>query len=442
MHRKLPVLELEIDEETAALLQIGEILHPEHIPVGVQMVDEKPSRRSLNQWWMGRAIPASRDGLREALRLMDVSSTGLLLLKCFALSLSDHYWMNSHDKPLDWDRINFFENEFSEDVGNALFGRIPKGSSPDSLRGTSKNPLHASLRPICPSSALAHNGISPASPVMRCLDLGHIDSQSDAQAVIRCALSLISPDNTTNGWLKKKWVIDGKRRLLIKEGSSPYYQEPLNEALASIILRRLGVAHASYELAWDGERPLSVCEDFVDTTDLISVWHIYNTQKKSNNHSDYQHYLFCSQELGIPGAREGLDRMLTLDYLMVNSDRHYNNFGVVRSALDLEWVGPAPIFDTGTSMWHDLLSNRINANMDAKSKPFNSKHSAQIKHVSNFDWLDFSALQDIEDEYDALLAQSTYIDAERRHALLTALNRRIQMLQNIAERRETHGIGE
>jgi len=298
------------------------------------MVDEKPSRRSLNQWWMGRAIPASRDGLREALRLMDVSSTGLLLLKCFGLSLSDQYWMNSHDKPLDWERINFFENEFSEDVGNALFGRIPKGSNPDSL-------------------------------------------------------NLISPDSTTNGWLKKKWVIDGKRRLLIKEGSSPAFQEPLNEALASIILRRLGVAHASYELAW-----------------------------------------------------EGLDRMLTLDYLMVNSDRHYNNFGVIRSALDLEWVDPAPIFDTGTSMWHDLLSNRINANMDAKSKPFNSKHSAQIKHVSNFDWLDFSALQDIEDEYDALLAQSTYIDAERRHALLTALNRRIQMLQDIAARHETHGIGE
>jgi hypothetical protein len=378
MHKKLPVLELAIDEETSAILAIGKVFHPEHVPVGVEMDEGRPVRSALNSWWMGRAIPASRSGLRDALQLMDVSSTGLLLLKCFGLSLSDQYWVDAHAKPLDWDKVNFFENGFSEDVGNALFGRTARGG----------------------------------------------------------AISLVSPDNTSDGWLKKKWVVDGKRRLLVKGGSDPYYQEPLNEVLASSILARLGVPHARYELTWDDDRPLSVCEDFIDTsTELVSAWSLYRTAKKPNSYSHYEHYLACCEGLDIPGVREGLDRMLALDYIIVNSDRHFNNFGVIRDAETLTWLGPAPIFDSGTSLWHDSVAYRINPSADAPSKPFNARHSAQIRHVGSFDWLDFSALKGIEEEYATLLNQSAFIDDARRDVLCGALTRRIAMLEAIATRR-------
>jgi hypothetical protein len=126
--------------------------------------------------------------------------------------------------------------------------------------------------------------------------------------------------------------------------------------------------------------------------------------------------------------------MLALDYLIVNSDRHFNNFGVVRNAESLDWLGPAPIFDSGTSMWHDQFSYRINPSMDAPSKPFNTKHSAQVRHVTSFDWLDFSALRGIEDEYAALLDQSDFIDDTRRDVLRDALARRVAMLEAIATR--------
>jgi hypothetical protein len=380
MHKRLPVLELEIDEETSAITGIGEVFHPEHVPVGIGMDGGRPVRSTLNAWWMGRAIPMSRSGLREALQLMNVSSASLLLLKCWGLSLSDQYWVNSHAKPLDWDKVNFFDNEFSEDVGNALFGHM---------------------------SGAASGG-----------------------------LSLVSPDNTSDGWLKKKWVIDGNRRLLVKGGSDPYYQEPLNEVLASSILERLGVPHARYELAWDGDRPLSVCEDFINvSTELVSAWHVYNTAKKSNNHSPYQHYLSCCERLGITEVQESLDHMLALDYLIVNSDRHFNNFGVVRNAESLDWLGVAPVFDSGTSMWHSSVAYRINPNEDASSKPFNAKHSVQVRHISSFDWLDFSALRGIEDEYAALLDQSDFVDDIRRDVLCNALAQRVAMLEAIAARR-------
>ena len=36
------------------------------------------------------------------------------------LSLSDQYWMKPAESNLEWKDINFFENSFSDDVGNIL----------------------------------------------------------------------------------------------------------------------------------------------------------------------------------------------------------------------------------------------------------------------------------------------------------------------------------
>ncbi|MDR1796624.1 MAG: excisionase, partial [Clostridiales Family XIII bacterium] len=377
MHKTVPVLALEIDTETSAIFSIGEVFCAERVPVGVEMQDGRPVRKSLNDWWQGRAIPASRSGLREALEALRISSTGLLLLKCFGLSLSDHYWVDAKDKPLDWDSVNFFNNEFSEDVGNALFGRAPADGGAE--------------------------------------------------------LDLLSPDNTSDGWLKKKWVVADGKRLLLKGGSVPYFQEPLNEVLASDIMARLGIPHATYTLAWDDGHPLSVCEDFVDTTtEYVSAWHVYSTRKRSNNDSVLTHYLKCCDALGIPGVREGIDRMLAVDYLMANADRHFNNFGVMRNVDTLAWLGPAPIFDTGTSMWYDTIAQQILAGAPVDSKPFRPKHDEQIKLVSDFSWLDFDALAGVDEAYAEVLAQSPFIDAPRRKALCRALARRIAMLQEIA----------
>jgi hypothetical protein len=335
------------------------------------LVAGKPSRLSLNNWWQGRAIPASRSGLREALESLKVSSTGLLLLKCQGLSLSDQYWVNPSENPLKWADINFFENEFSEDVGNALFGATPKGH----------------------------------------------------------AISLVSPDNTSDGWLRKKWVIVEGRRILLKGGSEPFYQEPLNEVLATRIMKRLGVSHTSYSLIWDNDRPLSACEDFVTpNTELISAWQIFATARKANNDSDYQHYVNCCENLGIPDVIANLDRMLALDFMIANSDRHFNNFGALRDAETLKWIGPAPIFDSGTSLWHNDVTHLIRLTDKQESKPFNRWHSEQIKHVTSLKWLDFSVLDGIEDEFAALLEQSIFIDPERRARLCQALRYRIDAL--------------
>lgn len=42
-----------------------------------------------------------------------------------------------------------------------------------------------------------------------------------------------------------------------------------------------------------------------------------------------------------------LDRMIVLDHTIANGDRHLNNFGLVRDADTLEWLGSAPVYDCG-----------------------------------------------------------------------------------------------
>lgn len=372
MHKTTPVASIEVDEVTIGILAIPEVYHLAHLPVGVTHQEGRVDRGTLNDWWLGRAIPASRSGLRDVLAVLGVRHSRELLVKCLGLSLSDQYWLCPHGKALSWGDINFFENEFSEDVGNALFGRTPAGEG---------------------------------------------------------ELNLMSPDNTSDGWLKKKWVIANGKRVLLKGGSFPYYQEPFTEVLASRIMDRMGVLHVPYTLTWDGGLPLSACEDFINPdTDLISAWRIFSSQKKPNHFSNYQQYLSSSESLGIPGIRESLDRMIAVDYLIANTDRHFNNFGVIRHAETLEWLGPAPIFDCGTAMWHDQFTNMIGPAFKLPSKPFKSNHAEQIKLVSSFDWLDIAALRGIDEEYSELLKQSVFIDDERRGRLCWALKRRVEML--------------
>lgn len=380
MHKNIPVADMELDEASCAISTIGHVYSESHVPVGIPVKKGVINRTVLNEWWKGRAIPASRSGIRSVLVELNLSSTQKLLEKCLGISLSDQYWICPTDSGIQWSQVNFFDHSFSDDVGNILFG----------------------------------------------------------QASLSDHISLMSPDNTSDGWLKKKWkIIDGKR-CLIKGGSGATQQEPYNEVLASRIMERLNISHVKYSLLIEDDYPYSVCEDFVTPqTDLISAWNLMQTIKKPNHVSVYQHYLDCCKAYGIPGIKESLDRMMVLDYLIVNEDRHQNNFGVVRNAETLEYIGAAPIFDSGTSLWFDKPTAMIGARSKLGCKPFKSEHEEQIKLVSSFDWLDLNALYGIDEEFRELVRGSMFIEEARCDALCRALKGRLDMLTEIVNSSRT-----
>ena len=302
----------------------------------------------------------------------------MLLVRCYGLSLSDQYWICPEGSGLTWEAINFFDNGFSDDIGDVLFGANKKAD----------------------------------------------------------ALDFSSPDNTSDGNLKKRWKIMDGKRCLVKGGSNPFRQQPFNEVIAAGIMERLGIPYVPYEIIWNKGAPYSVCEDFVTRdTELVPAWRILKTQKKSNSVSVYQHFVNCCEELGIQGAVPFLDRMIVLDYIIANEDRHFNNFGVLREAETLKWLGFAPIYDSGSSLGYDKMPMQIRAEKDVVCKPFKNHHEEQLKLVSDLSWIDFGRLEDVDGLIENVLtAEGTeeYLDESRIRAIVGSVKRRIEYLSHLS----------
>ena len=245
-----------------------------------------------------------------------------------------------------------------------------------------------------------------------------------------------SPDNTTDGNLKKRWKLIGGKRCLVKGGSNPFCQQPFNEVIAAGIMERLGISHVPYEIAWNKGASYSVCEDFVnENMDLVPAWRILKTQKKSNSVSVYQHFVNCCEQLGIQDVVPFLDRMIVLDYIIANEDRHFNNFGVLREAETLKWLGFAPIYDSGSSLGYDKIPMQIRSEKEVVCKPFKNHHAEQLKLVSDFSWIDFDRLKDVEGLIEHVLTAEgaeEYMDEIRIRAITGSVKRRIDSLSRLA----------
>ncbi|WP_287993094.1 HipA domain-containing protein [Ruminococcus sp.] len=376
MHKNIPVADIEIDEDTGVIIRIGDIYAKEHLPAGVPFCHNGTiDRAALNKWWTRRSIPASRMGINDALEILGIYNTELLLTKCLGLSLSDHYWVRPVDSDMTWESVNFFDNEFSDDIGDVLFDSAGKS----------------------------------------------------------IWFNYSSPDNTSDGNLQKRWkIIDGKRCLL-KSGSAPFRQQPINEVIASIILDKLGIDHIPYTLTWIDDKPYSVCENFVSkNTELVSAARLMQIRPKANDENGYLHFVNICNELGFDIVPM-LNRMIVFDYIIANEDRHFGNFGLLRDADSLEIKGAAPLFDNGTSLWYDKLTSQI-PSADITCKPFKKTHGEQLKLISDISWLDLSKLDGIEDEISKLFSDekvAKYIDQERANMIVSQIKKRIDRLSEI-----------
>lgn len=386
-HKNIPVLIFETEDDEIS--KVCEILNEEHLPIGVFRNNERgiSQRQQFREWWRGRSIPASRQNLRDALELLGNITTERLVTKSYGLSLSDHYWAKPVQSGLQWENINFFENDFSEDVGKALFGTL------------------------------------------EVQDLSSI--------------SLLSPDNTSDGWLKKKWIIDNGERILLKGGSGLIQQEPFNEVLASEICKRLEIPYVEYSIVENEGHYFSACKDFISPqTELVSAWHIRNIKPKTNNESEYTHLINCCKELGMNNIAEiekQICNMIVLDSIVVNEDRHFNNFGFIRNPATLEWLGLAPVFDTGTSLflnepYRNLQTGVATISYKLKSKPFAKNHIEQVKKLPCSKYcnnLPFENLNNIDEIFYNIFSGNVDFPQNRKSYLCNILKSRVSETEKL-----------
>lgn len=375
MNKNTPVVKVCVNKQNNEITKVLDKYSEEHLPVGV-LIGEQLHTESLSCWWRSRSIPASREYLMQGLACLGFSehtgSSSELLSRCFGLSLSDQYWMKPENSALSWKDINFFTNSFSEDIGKALF---------------------------------------------------------DNQYVNNADFN--SPDNTSDGVMKKKWkIINGKRRLM-KSGSGTVQQEAFNEVIAGEVCKALNIQnYVKYKLELTEENAISISENFIDeNTELVSAYYVMQTKQRDNSVSYYDHYLDCCSELGLC-VRDQTDRQIVLDYLMCNTDRHFGNFGVIRNVESLSFTKAAPIFDNGTS----LFCNRTVAYMNnfdlerCQSKPFKRYHEQQIKLIGNADFIDIGKLHHTPDKIKEIIGINDFIDERRTEALSNVFSERVRML--------------
>lgn len=164
-----------------------------------------------------------------------------------------------------------------------------------------------------------------------------------------------TPNNTTDGQLKKVWLKINGENYLYKASGSLYNFEPINEVLASRICEILKVPYVLYNIdvihSKRQDTLVSICNCAIDKNqEILTAYNILSKYDENDFQSYYKRYIDILNEHNVPNAMEYVEKMFMLDYIMLNEDRHLNNFGVIRDIDTLEWVSICPVFDTGRSM--------------------------------------------------------------------------------------------
>lgn len=359
MNKNIRVCDFEINKYNE-ILSIQKIYNQDYAPVEIINFNEISLNR-LIQWFTGRAIPVERDGFDEIIKNLQLKDNKEYLIKNLALSLSDQYWIKPINEDIYWDQINFYENNYNAIAFcNATFGK--------------ENNVSSLIKEIHTSQ-------------------------------------MFTPNASLGGMLKKLWLQFETENYLIKGSNTLHHLEPVHEVLASKICAILNVDHVDYQLMEiKGKRInqlVSVCKGIVDSNEhIVSAYSLVLGFPEARI-KDYPSYInFVVNELGISSANEEIQKMLMLDYIMLNEDRHLNNFGVIRNSDNLKWERICPIYDTGKS-----LNTAINEDYwefsDGEIKPFeggvdNQDYLMELIDISLKSHV-FKELYLLADEYNQVL---------------------------------------
>lgn len=125
-----------------------------------------------------------------------------------------------------------------------------------------------------------------------------------------------------------------------------------------------------------------------------------------NDRSRFDAFADRCEANGIEDARVSLERMLVVDHIMANCDRHWGNFGILIDSETRTWLRLAPIFDTGEALWCDrALANDSPPYRMPHPMPFLRAVDGQLaRYARDLSWLDTDALDGFADEAVTILA--------------------------------------
>ena len=218
----------------------------------------------------------------------------------------------------------------------------------------------------------------------------------------------------------------------MKTGTPPFVQEPFNEVIGSRILACMSVPYTAYTLAEDDQRFYSKCSNFIDEDhEYVSAYYLCKSMPPKEGMEKEEQLRQAMEHHQIRDGEVFIQQMLCLDFIIMNVDRHWGNFGFIRNVNTLEVERPAPIFDNGNSLWYDMA--HIPEHFD-QAKTFRKKHRTQIKLVKDFSGIDFAALKRVPAQAQEILRANPNLPGDRAEKIAQRMQERIQMLARISDR--------
>lgn len=252
----------------------------------------------MKRWWEARAIPTSRNSINEILTRAGCRSTKEYLAKNLALSLTDTYWICPVDWKLKWEDVSLYRMQ------NINEGRIPY-----------------------------HNATS------------------------------YDPNATLGGQMDKYWDMNDTPPTLVKTAYRTYGQQAVNEVFATLVhdRQRTQLPYVRYEIQKAPDNGIqSLCPAFTsEEVEFVPAMEVIDSRKIRGDKSLYDAYIDICSEHGIERdlMQQFMDYQTLTDFVISNTDEHLMNFGILRTTDELTCIAPAPIFDSGNSMFYSELRN-------------------------------------------------------------------------------------
>lgn len=378
MHKNITVAAVTIEPLSGCIVGISEIFEEAHMPLGTLGPDTR-----LKAWWYRRAVPLTQGSIQETLEHIGFVTPQAYLVRNLGLSMSDCYWIKPVNTGLRWEEVNLFDNEFEDVVASVHFSGL--GAK---------------------------------------IDFSNFDIRF--------------PGASARGSVPKAWIcVEGRRRFLVKGSEHGRMQQIFNEVAAAYMHRRQGsFDYADYQFymieTGHGQQLGACCESFTDASlefvparDLLAL-------PKHGQESDYEHFINQCVAGGLEQEQvvRFLDYQILSDFVITNTDRSFENFGVLRDPEQLNFVKLAPIFDCGNSMFYATDMSR--GTLELKNIPVSSfapNEVGLLRLVQDFSVLDMSKLPDNEEIQQVL--SSCKRAPEEIKLIMTIYSRKKDLLQKL-----------
>ena len=244
----------------------------------------------IKDWLTNRSAAKHRRFVRNLLQEYNALDLEGFIALTNCLSLQDTLWVRKVDSDLQWENTNLFDNEFNDVITHLAF---------------------------------------------------------DGTGLYGEQITVTSPELTTDGNFDKCWIRRNNTILLLKAGSSGARNaglEPYCETLASQLYDRLCRDSITYNIERYRNTVVSVCQSFSNKSvgyKPISLW-------ITTRSVDVEDILAIIEENKCDVDQ--FRRMIIADSIMINSDRHFGNFGFCVDNDTYEVISLAPVFDLNLAL--------------------------------------------------------------------------------------------